>query len=152
MPGDGGGDRGRLRGGGWGGAEGGAGIRFPRGAGGGGGDRRVVEPPKKPPRPNPWPAPRAKPGVDPTTHATANTAARRRCMIAFLALRPPRSECSRSTGEDFIHIALIDAVLRIWFSVHKGQPAADGAHPATVRPRSPAISGVEAGCSRRKGP
>src|ERR1700687_6134136 len=47
----------------------------------------------KPPRPNPLPKPapcatppRAKPGVDPTTQATANTAAKRRCMIAFLLL------------------------------------------------------------------
>src|SRR5258708_5712052 len=116
------------------GAESGAGIRFPNGACGSGGAKRVVGSRTKPPRPNPWPAPRAKPGVDPTTHATANTAARRRCMIAFLALRPPRSECSRSTGEDFIHIALIDAVLRIWFSVHKGQPASVGGPTSPVQP------------------
>jgi hypothetical protein len=31
--------------------------------------------------------PRAKPEVDPATQATANTAAKRRFMIAFLALR-----------------------------------------------------------------
>src|SRR5258708_35019836 len=72
-------------------------------------------------------------------------------MIAFLALRPPRSECSRSTGEDFIHIALIDAVLRIWFSVHKGQPAAVGAHAAPVRPAGPDSSGTEGSSRRQKG-
>jgi hypothetical protein len=51
--------------------------------------RRVVglrAKPPRPPAPCPMP-PRAKPEVDPATQVTANTTAKRRFMIAFLALR-----------------------------------------------------------------
>ena len=72
----------------------GAGIRLSNAGICGAGAPRIVGSCTKPPRPDPWPAPgakppRASPGVDPTIQATANTAAKKRCMIVF-----PCSACS----------------------------------------------------------
>src|SRR5713101_3436475 len=69
------------------GAASGAGIRFARlGTRGAGAPKSTVGLRTKPPRPAPWPPPRAKPGVDPTIQATANTATKTRFMIVFLLL------------------------------------------------------------------
>jgi hypothetical protein len=58
---------------------------------------------------------RAKPGVDATTQLTANTAAKRRCMIVFLALfcLPHVRDVIIQQQNDFICIALISSILQL---------------------------------------
>jgi hypothetical protein len=84
---------------------------------GAGTPKRIVGSRTKPPRPA-GPT-RAKPGVDPTTQATANTAAKRCCMIAFLLLLrlPSCSLSNHPTGCDFLRIAMIGRVLRSFDAV-----------------------------------
>src|SRR5437660_5243130 len=94
----------------------GAGIGLPAGACGGGGANRVVGSPPNP-RPNPVvvPAcpPRANPGVDATTQAVANAAARIRFIfVAPHSALPPIPSFNHAARRDLISIASIERPLR----------------------------------------
>jgi hypothetical protein len=100
----------------------GAGTRLSKvGICGAGFPRRIVGSCTKPPRPDPWakPTPCAKPpraklGVHPTTQATANAAAKRRFIIAFLLLfsSPTWLGSNHPTGNDLIAVASTAPFLR----------------------------------------
>jgi hypothetical protein len=109
----------------------GAGIRFcMAGIRGAGTPKRIVGSRTKPPRPA-GPT-RAKPGVEPTRQATANTAAKRRCMIAFLLLLclPSCSLSNHPTGCDFLRIAIIGPILRSFDRAGGGSLPAVGQLPS----------------------
>src|SRR6266480_4925745 len=94
------------------GAASGAGIRFSKvGTCGAGDPRSAVGLRTKPPRlanPPPCPKPpRAKPGVDPTTQAAANTAAKTRFMVVFLILCSPLDTVQSSTDARLVTELLV---------------------------------------------
>ena len=99
------------------GAASGAGIRFSKAGTCGAGDPRIPDPrrrvglrTKPPPIANPPPCPkppRAKPGVDPTTQAAANTAAKTRFMVVILILCRPLDTVQSSTDARLVTELLV---------------------------------------------